>query len=73
MKKLKEESTQGKSTLKMVFSNQIEFVSDKSSLGAGKKRKIAFVSGTKDAEEITGGPANLRLFNLRFFQPAVLF
>ena len=36
----------------MVFSNQIEFVSDKSSLGAGKKRKIAFVSGTKDSEEI---------------------
>ena len=53
VKKLKEEKTGGKSTLKIVFSNNIEFVSDKSSLGAGKKRKITFVSGNSGQEEIS--------------------
>ena len=53
LKRLKEAQSQGKSTLKILFSNEIEFVSDKSSLGAGKKRKLVFSNGHSDRESIS--------------------
>lgn len=53
LKRLKEQFEQGKGMLKIVFQNKIEFLSDKSSLGVGKKRTLTFHTGPSNQETIT--------------------
>ena len=51
MSKLKEEKTN--IPLKLHFADNIDFQSDKTSLGAGKKRSISFSTGPSPQETIT--------------------